>query len=70
MKGFSHLVRFQCEEDKTSCFADLGIDANGPPLPGTMLVAYKSVEDLVQKKDPKTVTVVEVCPIQLPCVCS
>jgi 2-keto-4-pentenoate hydratase/2-oxohepta-3-ene-1,7-dioic acid hydratase in catechol pathway len=62
MTGFSHLVRFQCEEDKSSCFADLGTDANGPPSRGTLLEAYKSVQDLVHKKDPKNVTVSEVRP--------
>lgn len=69
MEGFSHLVRFQCEEDKSSCFADLGTDANGPPSRGTVLEAYKSVEDLVQKKDPKNATVFKVRPSWFQCVC-
>ncbi|KAH7126061.1 hypothetical protein EDB81DRAFT_810367 [Dactylonectria macrodidyma] len=54
---FSHLVRFECEEDGTAYFADLGPDANGPPSPGTKLSASRSLEDLAIESEQKMVTV-------------
>ncbi|KAH6953762.1 hypothetical protein BKA56DRAFT_638254 [Ilyonectria sp. MPI-CAGE-AT-0026] len=56
MASFSHLIRFECEEDSNTYFADLGSDANGPPSPGTKLRAFGSYEALAEKSGHKTVT--------------
>lgn len=57
MVAISHLVRFECEEDGSSCFTDLGRDANGPPSLGDKLTAYASLEDLQKQHNPRNVTV-------------
>ncbi|UKZ74763.1 hypothetical protein TrVFT333_002433 [Trichoderma virens FT-333] len=57
MSPFSHLIRFECDEDGQSCFADLGDNANGPPSPGTTLGAYPSVNELMSNAGMKTVTI-------------
>lgn len=57
MASFSHLVRFESEEDGRSYFADLGVDADGPPAPGTGLGAYTSIDDLRNKASVRNVTV-------------
>ncbi|KAJ3466678.1 hypothetical protein MRS44_004242 [Fusarium solani] len=57
MSSFTRLVRFECEEDGRPCFADLGPDTDGLPLPGTKLGAFGSIDDLTRKSEEKTVTV-------------
>ncbi|OJJ36345.1 hypothetical protein ASPWEDRAFT_37912 [Aspergillus wentii DTO 134E9] len=52
MPSFSHLVRFECEEDGKPYYADLGPDADGPPSPGTKVDAFESLEEL-SKEDGK-----------------
>ncbi|OAQ64693.2 fumarylacetoacetate hydrolase family protein [Pochonia chlamydosporia 170] len=59
MTGFSRLVRFTCEEDDGSYFADLGSSVVEPPSQGTKLEAYQTVDDLIQQKDVKVVTVLQ-----------
>ena len=56
MAVFSHLVRFESEEDGSSYFADLGPNTDGPPAPGTKLEAFSSLENLGSRTDQKTVT--------------
>jgi hypothetical protein len=56
MSFFSHLIRFECEEDGKAYFADLGSDADGPPSPGTTLKASTSVPGLASASELKTVT--------------
>lgn len=57
MSPFTRLVRFECEEDGTPNFADLGPDAEGLPLAGTKLRAFTSINHLLNKTEEKTVTV-------------
>lgn len=57
MAGFSHLIRFECEEGGQSYFADLGPDADGSPALGTVLEAYPSVEALCQRKNATSATI-------------
>ncbi|KAJ3454105.1 hypothetical protein MRS44_017999 [Fusarium solani] len=56
MSSFSRLIRFECEEDDKPYFADLGLDSDGLPSPGTKLGAFKSFDDLTNKGEEKTVT--------------
>ncbi|KAJ6096513.1 hypothetical protein N7486_007259 [Penicillium sp. IBT 16267x] len=57
MVPFSHLVRFECAEDGTAYYADLGLDADGPPVPGTKLGAFKTFQDLTGNNGKENVTV-------------
>ncbi|KAH8912910.1 hypothetical protein BR93DRAFT_942662 [Coniochaeta sp. PMI_546] len=57
MAPFSHLVRFECHEDGSDRFSDLGPNAEGPPASGTKLVAFGSFEELCNKTGQKTATV-------------
>ncbi|KAJ5540917.1 hypothetical protein N7494_005993 [Penicillium frequentans] len=57
MVSFSHLVRFECSEDGTAYYADLGPNADGPPVRGTQLAAFKTFQDLANKSGKKEVTV-------------
>lgn len=57
MPSFAHLVRFECEEDGKAYFSDLGSDANGPPAPGTKLLAFASFDELVNQTEGKKITV-------------
>lgn len=57
MSSFSHLVRFESEEDGAVYFADLGPDADGPPSPGAKLSGAKTIEALAQKSEEDIVTV-------------
>ncbi|KAH7124645.1 hypothetical protein EDB81DRAFT_699055 [Dactylonectria macrodidyma] len=57
MSSFTRLVRFECEEDGNPYFIDLGPSTDGPPLPGTKLDAFKSIDELSSKAKPQTVTV-------------
>lgn len=59
MPFFSHLVRFECEEDG----ADLGPHADGPPSPGTKLDAVESLDELANKEGKRAVTVSRVSDI-------
>ncbi len=66
MSPFSHLIRFECDEDGSSLFADLGGQADGPPSPGTKIDAFASIEDLTNKVGGKYVTIRRVClPLRL-----
>lgn len=56
MSPFCHLVRFESEEDGSSYFADLGPDADGPPLPGTKLTCVRTIEGLAQQSGQVTRT--------------
>lgn len=60
MSPFCHLVRFESEEDGTPYFADLGPDADGPPLPGTRLICARTIEGLAQKPERVTLTLRQV----------
>lgn len=64
MSIFSHLIRFQCQEDGQICVADLGPEAEGPPALGTQLVAYGSVEQLATKTSKRLVTIQRVSYVQ------
>lgn len=64
MTGFSRLVRFTCEEDDGSYFADLGSSVVEPPSRGTKLEAYHTIDKLIQQKDAKVVTVLQVRPLR------
>jgi hypothetical protein len=57
MSPFSHIVRFEGELSGQSYFADLGVDAEGPPAPGTQLDAFRSIDDLFSKTGKESVTV-------------
>jgi hypothetical protein len=57
MTSFSVLVKFESEEDGEVYFADLGRDAEGPPLLGTKVSASKSLQGLVAGLEHKIVTV-------------
>ncbi|KAI8240835.1 hypothetical protein K4K57_007743 [Colletotrichum sp. SAR 10_99] len=57
MSSFSHLVRFESEEDGAVYFADLGPDADGPPSPGAKLSGAKTIEALALKSEEDIVTV-------------
>lgn len=57
MVYFFHLVRFECSEDGTAYYADLGPDANGPPVRGTQIGAFKTFQDLANKTGEEEVTV-------------
>ncbi|KAJ5792463.1 uncharacterized protein N7503_008441 [Penicillium pulvis] len=57
MVSFLHLVRFECSEDGTAYYADLGPNADGPPIRGTQLGAFKTFQDLANKSGEKEVTV-------------
>src|SRR5687768_11137874 len=50
MPSFSHLIRFEAEENHAVYFADLGPDANGPPTTGIQLPASKTIDGLAQKE--------------------
>ena len=66
MSPFSHLIRFECAEDGSSFFADLGGQADGPPSPGTKMNAFASMDDLANKNGAKNVTIRRVClPLRL-----
>ena len=60
MVHFSHLVRFEAEEDGEVYYSDLGRDADGPPALGTKLNAFRSFEDLENDKEGRMVTVGQV----------
>lgn len=60
MVSFSHLVRFECVEDGTAYYADLGPNADGPPVRGTQLDAFKTFQDLASDSGKKEVTVARV----------
>ncbi|KAG7293975.1 hypothetical protein NEMBOFW57_004036 [Staphylotrichum longicolle] len=62
MSPFCHLVRFESEEDSSSYFADLGSDADGPPLPGTTLTCARTIEGLAQQSDQVTRTLHQLLP--------
>ncbi|KAF4842992.1 Fumarylacetoacetate hydrolase domain-containing protein 2-like protein [Colletotrichum siamense] len=62
MSSFSHLVRFESEEDGAVYFADLGPDADGPPSPGAKLSGAKTIEALAQKSEEDIVTVRRLLP--------
>jgi hypothetical protein len=51
MSPFHHLVRFESEEDGNPYFADLGPEADGPPLPGARLSGTKTIEGLAHQSD-------------------
>ncbi|KAJ5645282.1 hypothetical protein N7507_011293 [Penicillium longicatenatum] len=57
MASFPHLVRFECVEHGTAYYADLGPDADGPPVPGTRLGAFKPFQDLASNNYKENVTV-------------
>ncbi|KAH8130435.1 hypothetical protein FP744_10000201 [Trichoderma asperellum] len=57
MAGFSRLIRFVCEEDTASYFADIGPSAHGPPQQGTKLEGYSTVADLIEAKNATVATV-------------
>lgn len=60
--SFERLIRFESEEDgNTPSFADIGLDGDGLPPPGTKLDAFKSVSDLINKTGGKTVALRRVC---------
>ncbi|KAL6886769.1 hypothetical protein GGI43DRAFT_431806 [Trichoderma evansii] len=59
MVGFSRLVRFVCEEDNSSYFADIGPNADGPPAQGTKLEGYRTAADLIEAKSATVVTVLK-----------
>ncbi|KAJ5643327.1 uncharacterized protein N7484_005834 [Penicillium longicatenatum] len=61
MASFSHLVRFECAEHGTAYYADLGPDADGPPVPGTRLGAFKTFQDLASNNYKENVTVSRPC---------
>jgi len=45
------------EEDRETYFADLGPDAQGPPTVGTKVSAVKSLHDLTDNHETRTVTI-------------
>lgn len=57
MVPFTHLVRFECVEDGTAYYADLGPNADGPPIRGTQLGAFKTFQDLTSNNCKQEVTV-------------
>lgn len=57
MVSFSQLVRFECSEDGTAYYADLGANADGPPVRGTQLGAFKTFQDLAKRIGEEEVTV-------------
>lgn len=57
MSSFTHLVRFESEEDGRPYYAELGSDADGPPAPGTKIAAATTVEGLMQQSEHKPVTI-------------
>lgn len=60
MPPFSRLIRFHSSEDGCSYFMDLG-DAATPPSLGSRVVAYESLADLQERKNPKVSTISKVC---------
>ncbi|KAB5511434.1 hypothetical protein GE09DRAFT_982072 [Coniochaeta sp. 2T2.1] len=62
MSSFTHLVRFESEEDGRRYYADLGSDADGPPAPGTKVAAATTVEGLVQTSEHRRVTIRRLLP--------
>ncbi|KAG7425469.1 Fumarylacetoacetate hydrolase domain-containing protein 2 [Fusarium oxysporum f. sp. raphani] len=57
MANFSVLIKFESEEDRETYFADLGPDAQGPPTVGTKVSAVKSLHDLTDNHETRTVTI-------------
>lgn len=57
MSFFSQLVRFESAQDGKIYFADLGPDADGPPLPGTQLSAFRTLDDLASNAESLAVIV-------------
>ncbi len=70
--SFTRLVRFESDEEGSpSYFADIALDGDGPPPPGTKLGAFRSVDDLINKIGEKVVTVkrvIDICLIHRPLV--
>lgn len=57
MANFSVLIKLESEEDRETYFADLGPDAQGPPTVGTKVSAVKSLQDLTDNHETRTVTI-------------
>lgn len=57
MANFSVLIKFESEEDRETYFANLGPDAQGPPTVGTKVSAVKSLHDLTDNHETRTVTI-------------
>ncbi|KAJ4050754.1 hypothetical protein NW761_005551 [Fusarium oxysporum] len=57
MANFSVLIKFESEEDRETYFADLGPDAQGPPTVGIKVSAVKSLHDLTDNHETRTVTI-------------
>ncbi|WAO86080.1 FAA-hydrolase domain-containing protein [Fusarium falciforme] len=68
MSSFSHLIRFECEEDDKAYFADLGLDSDQLPSPGTKLGAFKSFDGLINKRE-KIMTLRRFAPIGPTLIC-
>jgi hypothetical protein len=68
--SFTRLVRNESDEEGSpSYFADVALDGDGPPSPGTKLGAFRSVDDLINKTGEKAVTVkrvINICLIHRP----
>ncbi|KAL6405405.1 fumarylacetoacetate hydrolase family protein [Ilyonectria robusta] len=62
MSSFSRLIRFECEEDNNKpYFANLGLDSDGLPSPGTKLGVFKSFDYLTNKREENTVALRRPC---------